>query len=300
MDNIIQNLEKGEQHSSAHVYRSARNAFCRFMEAKRSDSFHLNPELLKGFETYLLEKQLRLNTVSTYMRMLRATYNRAVDKGVARYVPNLFKGVYTGVQSKTKRALPPEVMAKLMEEQTMKEHPEYKWFVLMFLLRGIPFIDLAHLRKCDFNGSMITYHRHKTKKELNVSIPDEAMSIILRSLDTTSSPYLFPILDGNIRNGKEAYKNYQSELRKFNYRLSTLSKELGNGIKLSSYTARHTWATTAYHQKMPIGIISCALGHSSIKVTEAYLKPFGNSELSEANRVIISYVKGCLGSTVTW
>lgn len=300
MDYIIIELEKREQYSSAHIYKSAKNAFCQFIEVKKWNKYHLNAEVLKGFESYLLERQLKLNTVSTYMRMLRSTYNRAVDKGLAKYIPHLFKGVYTGVQSKTKRALPPQIMAKFMEEKNMQVYPESKWFVLMFLLRGIPFVDLAHLRKCDFNGNMITYHRHKTKKELNVFIPNEAMNIIRRNLDTTSSPYLFPILNGNIKNGKEAYKNYQSELRKFNYRLSILSKKIGNKIKLSSYAARHTWATTAYHQKMPVGIISCALGHSSIKVTEAYLKPFENNELNKANAMIIAYVKNSLRNAVTW
>ena len=298
MDGIIREFEREERYSSAHVYQSTRNAFNSFIESKSLHNFKLNAELLKGFENHLLERQLSWNTVSTYMRMLRATYNRAVEKGIMKYVPYLFKGVYTGVQSKVKRALPPQAMAKFMDSRTLETHPESKWFVLMFLLRGIPFVDLAHLRKCDLNGGVITYHRHKTQKELSVSIPEEAMDIIRRNLDKTSSPYLFPILNG-ILNGKDAYKNYQSELRKLNYQLSTLSKEIGKGVKISSYAARHTWATTAYHQKTPMGLISNALGHSSIKVTEAYLKPFDNNELNRVNQEIISYIKGYSVNAVT-
>lgn len=168
----------------------------------------------------------------------------------------------------------------------------------MFLLRGIPFVDLTHLRKSDFNGKIITYRRHKTRKELSVSIPNEAMDIIYRNMDETSSPYLFPILNGAIK-GKDAYKNYQSELRKFNYRLGQIAKKMELNIKLSSYVARHTWATTAYHQKTPMGIISNALGHSSIKVTEAYLKPFDNNELNNVNFAVISYITGCRKNVVT-
>ena len=298
MDNVIYEFETENRYSSAHVYKSAENAFIAYMEAKRIREFTFNSQLLKGFEDYLIRKRLSWNTVSTYMRMLRATYNRAVEKRIAKYVPYLFKGVYTGVESKTKRAMPPEIMARLMQERTQEKYPVSKWLVLMFLLRGIPFIDLAHLRKCDLTGEIITYHRHKTKKELNVSIPKEAMNIIHHNLDKSSSPYLFPILNG-MANGREAHKNYQSELRKLNYRLSILSKELGNGIKLSSYAARHTWATTAYHQKMPMGLISNALGHSSIKVTEAYLKPFDNNELNKVNMEIISYIKGYSVNAIT-
>lgn len=299
MDKIIHDFEKEERHSSAHVYQSTRNSFLKFIEYKSIKELRMSVELLKGYENHLREKQLSWNTISTYMRMLRATYNRAVEQGLAKYIPYLFKGVYTGVKSQTKRALPPEAMAKLMEEETLSRFPQSRWFVLMFLLRGMPFVDLAHLRKCDFRGEVITYHRHKTGKELSVNVPEEAMNIIRRNLDNTTSPYLFPILNGEIRNGKEAYKNYQSELRKFNYRLGLLSKEIGKGVRFSSYAARHTWATTAYHQKMPMGIISCALGHSSIKVTEAYLKPFENSELTSMNMKVISYIKGYSGSGVT-
>ena len=60
-----------------------------------------------------------------------------------------------------------------------------------------------------------------------------------------------------------------------------------------TYTARHTWATTAFHTKVTVGVISNALGHSSVKVTETYLKPFENEALDKANKKIIAYVKKC-------
>ena len=298
MEHIVREFESEDRHSSAHVYQCAGKSFFTFIRTKRIQDFRLGTILLKRYEDYLLEKQLSWNTISTYMRMLRATYNRAVQRGVMKYIPGLFKGVYTGVQSPTKRALPPHVMARLIDRENFRLFPNGEWFALMFLLRGIPFVDLAHLRKCDLNGGVITYHRHKTRKGLSVSIPSEAMEIIRRKMDNTSSPYLFPILNGTA-SGKEAYKNYQSALRKFNRCLSMIAKKMELNVKLSSYVARHTWATTAYHQKMPVGIISGALGHSSIKVTEAYLKPFDNNELGEANLRIISYIKERSEAAVT-
>jgi integrase len=60
-----------------------------------------------------------------------------------------------------------------------------------------------------------------------------------------------------------------------------------------TYSARHTWATTAFHTKVTVGVISNALGHSSVKVTETYLKPFENEALDKANKKIIAYVKKC-------
>ncbi|WP_212116171.1 tyrosine-type recombinase/integrase, partial [Bacteroides pyogenes] len=76
-----------------------------------------------------------------------------------------------------------------------------------------------------------------------------------------------------------------------NYRLALLGKRLGLADRLSSYTARHTWATTAYHCEIHPGIISEAMGHSSITVTETYLKPFRNKKIDEANRRVVDFVK---------
>lgn len=90
------------------------------------------------------------------------------------------------------------------------------------------------------------------------------------------------------------YRRYQSVLRSFNLRLKLLGCMLGLPSRLSSYTARHTWATTAFHTNCSVGIISNALGHSSVKVTETYLKPFDDGELDKANRKIIAYVKRCV------
>ena len=59
------------------------------------------------------------------------------------------------------------------------------------------------------------------------------------------------------------------------------------------HTARHTWATTAFHTRVAVGVISNALGHSSVKVTETYLKPFENEMLDRTNKKIIAYVKKC-------
>ena len=103
------------------------------------------------------------------------------------------------------------------------------------------------------------------------------------------SPYLFPFLTH--REGTaEAYHEYQWTLRIFNQQLSLLTKALQLKTPLSSYTARHTWATLAYYNEIHPGIISEAMGHSSITVTETYLKPFNIERIDAANRKIISSV----------
>ena len=119
----------------------------------------------------------------------------------------------------------------------------------------------------------------------------EAMAILKRYMNRdTSSTYLFQLL--NSREGtKEAYHEFQLALRNVNRQLMLLGEMLGLGDKLSSYTARHTWATTAYYCEIHPGVISEAMGHSSITVTETYLKPFRNKKIDEANKKVVDFIK---------
>lgn len=138
----------------------------------------------------------------------------------------------------------------------------------------------------------MSYRRRKTGRILRVVLPPEALQLVrMISNKDEDSPYLFPILHS--KDGTEAaYKEYQSALRRFNYQLSALKTHLNMASHLSSYSARHTWATMAYYCEIHPGIISEAMGHSSINVTETYLKPFNDKKIDEANEKVISFVKG--------
>ena len=164
-------------------------------------------------------------------------------------------------------------------------------FFLMFLLRGIPFVDLAYLKKHDIDGNVMTYRRRKTGRLLTVTLVPEAMKLIKRYMNTDpASPYLFSLITSG-EGTEAAYKEYQLALRNFNYQLMILKQVLGLTSEVSSYTARHTWATMAYYCEVHPGVISEAMGHSSITVTETYLKPFKNKKIDEANVAVISSLK---------
>ena len=145
---------------------------------------------------------------------------------------------------------------------------------------------------------MITYRRRKTGRPLSVTLTPEAMALLKKYMNhDPHSPYLFPLLKSG-EGTKEAYREYQLALRSFNQQLTLLGEILGLNDRLSSYTARHTWATTAYYCEIHPGIISEAMGHSSIKVTETYLKPFRNKKIDEANNQIIDFVKHSIAGVV--
>lgn len=295
MHTTIYNFEKNKSYGTAHIYKNSLKNFIAFYRNDRIPFRKITPELLKSFEVYLRQKQLSWNTVSTYLRALRATYNRAVDSHLAPYVPRLFKQVYTGTRADRKKALEANDMAQIFHSWENEEMPStvsrtHGLFILMFLLRGIPFVDLVNLHKKDLNGNIISYRRRKTGRQLIVDIPQEAWAILNEYMDTNPhSPYLFPFLtseEGTI----DAYREYQQTLRTFNLQLNQIEEMLHLKAHLSSYTARHTWATLAYYNEIHPGIISEAMGHSSIAVTETYLKPFNATKIDAANRKVISSV----------
>ncbi len=296
MTQVVDGLQMEGSFGTAHVYKSSLNAIISYY-GNRDFTFHeITPEWLKGFEIHLRSRGCSWNTVSTYLRTVRAVYNRAVDSHFAPYVPHLFRTVYTGTRADRKRSLGMEDMKKVFTKmQTSAVSPNMQrvreLFVLMFLLRGLPFVDLAYLRKSDLHDNVITYRRRKTGRPLAVTLTPEAMEILKKYMSRdSSSPYLFPILS-NREGTKEAYREYQLALRNFNRQLMLLGEILGLGDRLSSYTARHTWATTAYYCEIHPGIISEAMGHSSITVTETYLKPFRNKKIDDANQQVVNFVR---------
>lgn len=303
MPEVIEMLKREGKFPAMHVYACTLRSYEKFCAEERypknttaslSMQEIFTPERLKEYEDWLAGQQSSPNTISTYMRTLQAVYNRWMLPGIEGYNPVLFKDVYTKVESRTKRALTAEQMEQLRNTDfsvlTLRQQQVLTYFLLMFMLRGMPFIDLAHLRKSDLRNRRITYRRHKTGKLMVVDVPPDAMRLLQKYRDKTDSEYLFPLLHGGLFM-EEHHHRYQETLRHFNRELARLMKQLLPGVSVSSYTARHTWATLAYHSGVPVGLISQSLGHSSIRVTMTYLKPFDAEVIDRINRQVISLVK---------
>lgn len=303
MPEVIGMLKREGKFPAMHVYACTLRSYEKFCAEERhpknttaslSMQEIFTPERLKEYEDWLTGQQSSPNTISTYMRTLQAVYNRWMSPGIEGYNPVLFKDIYTKVESRTKRALTAEQMEQLRNTDfsvlTLRQQQVLTYFLLMFMLRGMPFIDLAHLRKSDLRNRRITYRRHKTGKLMVVDVPPDAMRLLQKYRDKTDSEYLFPLLHGGLFM-EEHHHRYQETLRHFNRELARLMKQLLPGVSVSSYTARHTWATLAYHSGVPVGLISQSLGHSSIRVTMTYLKPFDAEVIDRINRQVISLVK---------
>jgi len=299
MKEVAEGLRKSGNYGTAHVYRSSMNAIIAFNGSRNLPFKKVNQEFLKSFETYLREKDCSWNTVSTYMRMLRSIYNRGVEAGVARFIPRLFRDVYTGVDVRQKKALPVSELHTLLYKAPQSQHLIRTQAIarLMFQFCGMPFSDFAHLEKSALEDGILRYNRIKTGTPISLEILDTSKKEI-NKLRNSNPPredcpdYLFNIMRGDKRRKEEGiYKEYQSALRRFNNQLKSLSRKLNLKSPVSSYTIRHSWATNAKYQGIPIEMISESLGHKSIKTTQTYLKGFGLKKRTEANQLNCFYVE---------
>lgn len=297
----IECLKKEGRYSTAHVYKNALLSFTTFCGTLNVSFRQVTRERLRCYGQYLYECGLKPNTVSTYMRMLRSIYNKGVESGSAPYVHRLFREVYTGVDIRQKKALPVAELHRLLYEDPKSERLRHTQVIaaLMFQFCGMSFADLAHLEKSSLDRNVLRYNRIKTKTPMSVEVLDTAKEMInqLRNNHVALSgcpDYLFDILSGDKkRKDERTYREYQSALRKFNNRLKDLARALHLNSPVSSYTFRHSWATTAKYRGVPIEMISESLGHKSIKTTQIYLKGFNLQERTEINKMNLSYVKNC-------
>lgn len=319
-----EDLKKENRHAATDTYRSTRNSFMKFLketcgadvqgeadvltgadvrseadmqpDASPSACEVFTPATLMAYQEWLRSsRKVKWNTVSTYMRTLQAVYNRCYPPGTPGKDVTLFRCVYTRVEANSKRALDKEQLAVVATADfnalPSVLQPALAYFLLLFMLRGMAFIDLAYLRKQDFQGSCITYRRHKTGQAITVRIPDRAMALFEEYRNRNpGSGFLFPILQGKENDSERLYRQYQRALRQFNKRLIRITVFLKLDARLTSYTPRHTWATLSFYRGTKIGIISKALGHSSTMITETYLKPFENRQVDEANDELIASV----------
>ena len=165
MKNVANGLRESGNYGTAHIYRSSMSAVISFHGSDKLPFRKVTQEFLKSFESYLRGRNCSWNTVSTYMRTLRAVYNRAVDRELISGEFRLFSGLKTGVTSERKLAVTASQMNRLLNPPTTcNELPKevcqaQDSLKLMLLLQGMPYADLAHLHKKDIQGDLLTCRR---------------------------------------------------------------------------------------------------------------------------------------------
>ena len=307
MHGVIAQLKQLGKVRTSETYTATLKSFMAFRDEQDVPLDGISSDMMLMYEAHLKARGVRMNTISFYMRNLRAVYNRAVEKGLTQ-PNNPFRHVYTGVDKTVKRAIPIKAIKALMElDLSMKPSLDFArdMFLFSFYTRGMSFVDIAYLKKTDLQNGILTYRRRKTGQELSIKW-EKCMAEIIAKYPENKTDYLLPIIkeEGNGRNsvshqaclngrvvtdeGKaNERRQYDNTLHLVNYRLKELSTMLKLQRPLTMYVARHSWASAAKAKNVPLSVISEGMGHDSEATTQIYLASLETSVVDKANKMIL-------------
>lgn len=278
-------------------YLTAARSFTKFMGRSSWLFSDMTAEKLDSYQRWLQERNICLNTCSAYMRALRAMHHRALP--FLNTAP--FSKVFTGRTKTEKRCIS---QAEILQLKALPLQPGGSLsfardiFLFSFYAMGMPFVDIAYLKKSQLRNGCIYYARHKTGQQIQVALLPAMLEIIMR-YEQGDSVFVFPILSDKVEDSvssssvssssvsAQQHRQYTARLRQYNYNLHQLSKMLGLAKPLSSYVVRHSWASIAYLHHLDISLISKALGHTKSSTTFIYIKSLFDSDLFEANQTLM-------------
>lgn len=165
MEGVIERLRQLNYSGTAKNYRAALGCFKRFRNNEDIQMEAIDHILMEDYQAYLASMEVVPNSISFYMRILRAVYNRAVEQELT-IDQNPFRTVFTGVEKTRKRAISISDIKRIRDlDLSLKPKLEFArdLFLFLFFCRGMSFIDAAFLKKSDIQNDILTYRRHKTK-----------------------------------------------------------------------------------------------------------------------------------------
>ena len=286
MQGIISQLKQLGRVRTSETYASALASFMSFRNGQDLLLCELDEDTALLYEAWLKGRGNCPNTVSFYMRILRAVYNRAVEKGLTEQ-KHPFKHVYTGIDKTVKRAVPLEAVRRIKGlDLTLKPHLDYArdMFLFSFYTRGMSFIDMAYLRKSDLKDGILTYRRRKTGQRLSVRWESCMEEIVVKYKDAYNTEYLLPIITDPLADGRKQYRN---AIYRVNTALKQVARLAGLAVPLTMYYGRHSWASIAKSKNIPLSVISEGMGHDSEETTRIYLASLDTSVIDEANSLIL-------------
>lgn len=285
MESIIAKLKQNGKVRTSETYKSTLNSFKNFRQNHDIMLDCLTAEIMEAYEAWHQKRGVAPNTISFYTRILRAVYNRAVERGIIDN-RNPFRHVYTGIDKTVKRALPLAMIRKIKAlDLSLTPALDYArdMFLMSFYLRGMSLIDMAFLKKSDLKNGYVTYRRCKTGQRLIIEWTPE-MQMVIDKYPETHTDYLLPIIRNPGTNERYTYRNAGYNI---NYNLKKIASMVGIQIPMTLYVARHSWASAAKAKGIPLSVISEGMGHDSEATTQIYLTSLDTSIVDKANSIII-------------
>ena len=287
MQEAIGQLKRLNRIRTSETYAATLSSFMKFREGQDILLCEIDSDTMMLYEAWLKGKGVCPNTISFYMRILRAVYNRAVEKELVEQ-KHPFKHVYTGIDKTVKRAVPLKAIKRIKElDLTLKPHLDYArdMFLFSFYTRGMSFIDMAYLKRSDLKNGILSYRRHKTGQQLHIKWESCMEAIVAKYAAGCSDDYLLPILRLPSNNLRSQYKSTMFRINKY---LKEIARLCGIMTPLTMYVSRHSWASIAKSKNIPISVISEGMGHDSEETTRIYLASLDGSVIDKANSIILN------------
>ncbi len=317
-DTYLNDLLNEDRVGTYKAYKNAYSAFDNFRGGRDLSPEDITTALLKDFELHMLKpryvhnrkKPLKAgkNTIAMYMRALKVIYNVAANENT--YLKENYpfatkqndRGKYkikTGAGKKAD-ALSLEDIQAFIATSPIEDTPEWNakliW-MFSFYCQGMNFRDIALLQYQDVDFDAIRYIRRKTKdtesseERMEVPLSDSIKEIILKisSSDKRSSSYVFNILTRGM-DAKKQDDTIRQGIKTCNKWLKSLCEETGLP-RITTYTARHSYANLLKQSGESVELIRELLGHSDIRTTETYLKRFDLSKKQKVNERVQAILK---------
>ena len=292
---IIKEMRNEGRIQNASIYNTTIASISRFGE-RRTPINSITTSWLKRYNTFLQSEEKSQTSIAIYLRTLRAVLNRAKSEGLIRPSDYPFGRGKFEIQEGDgrKMALTIEQIGRIAryDDGTELTQKYRDWWLFLYMCNGINMADFVQLRYKDIVNGEIRFVRKKTarttrkRKEIVVVVSEPMQKIIERwGNPVAPNNYIFPILKGG-ETPEECVRKKQNATRAISQRMTKIGKVLGID-KISTYTARHSFATVLKRSGANIAYISESLGHTDLKTTEHYLASFEREE-REKNAALLT------------
>ena len=250
------------------------------------------PEFLRQYETFLRRRGNSDGGIAFKMREIRTIYNDAIDEGIVSVTLYPFRRYkISKLKGKSRKIALSQGEWDSLINIDLSEHPHlmrsHKYFTFSYYMRGMNFKDMMNLKWSDIRAGKIYYTRAKTKKKFAIKITEPVQEVLdYFESKRGESPFVFPILLRKGMTAQQMFNRKHKVLRKFNSDLRTIAGMAGIDQEITSYVARHSYATHMKQKGVSIEVISESLGHSNFQVTMSYLKEFEDDYLDDMNDIL--------------
>lgn len=289
---LVEELKQQHRIGTSRSYDFCLKRLRKFNNGRDLKFNQLNYDFLKRFEHEHISKGNSWNGLSNYTRTIRAIFNKAILAGLIDREASPFLRYRIKQVPTAKRALPVKHIKSIMKLELESNSNLYhyrNYFLLTFMLYGMNFTDMAHLKLESISDGRLVYNRKKNGRAYDIKLAQPTVELLRPYMEGKSKEeYILPII--HRKRPENIYKDIEWARGRYNKGLKEISELCGIEQRLTSYVSRHSFATQAMLNKIPLEAISAMMGHSRINTTQIYLKSLPMNILDDYNEKLIEAI----------